>query len=151
MPEPPFDQPHAHRWFAVEFNNRAWDLVERDSRTADETQEMIHAAHAAAIHWKAIGTPLNQQRAEGLLATAYLKAGKAEPALRHAQRGLELSRQKPEADETDFDRATTLAVAAQAHALAGDANEAQRLLCLAQAAAAKLPADDRAVYDKLYG
>ena len=149
MPEPPFDVATAHRWFAVEFNNRAWDLIEKEGRTADETQAMIHAAHAAACHWQAIGTSLNAQRAEGLLATAYLKAGRAEPALRHAQRGLALSEQN--AEETDFDRATTLAAAARAHALAGDAAEAERLLALAMAAAGKLEAEDRGVFDKLYG
>jgi hypothetical protein len=149
MSEPPFDVAEAHRWFAIEFNNRAWDLVENEGRTADQTQEMIDAAHAAACHWQAIGTSLNAQRAEGLLATAYLKAGRAEPALRHAQRGLALSEQNA-AEETGFDRATTLAAAARAHGLAGDVAEAERLFALATAAAEKLEADDREVFEKLY-
>ena len=149
---PPFDLDKAHRWFAVEFNNRAWDLVEKDGRTADETQDMLHAAHAAAVHWKAVGTPLNQQRAENLLATVYLKAGRAEPALRHAQRCLALSEQNAAAgSESPFDRATALGCAARAHQLAGDANEAERLMALATAAAEKLDGDDRPVFEKLYG
>lgn len=152
MSQPPFDLAQAHRWFAVEFNNRAWDLLEKDGRTADETQTMLHAAHAAAIHWKAIGTPLNEQRAENLLATAYLQAGRAEPALRHAQRCLALSEQNAAAGtETPFDRATAFGCAAQAHKLAGDANESERLMLLAKAAADKLDADDRPVFDKFYG
>lgn len=151
MSEPPFDLAKAHRWFAVEFNNRAWDLIEKQGRSADETQEMLHAAHAAAIHWKAVGNLLNDQRAENLLATAYLKASRAEPALRHAQRCLELSEQNAAAEETPFDRATALGCAAKAHALAGDANEAERLDALAQSAAANLDADDRSVFSNLYG
>jgi hypothetical protein len=151
MTTAPFDLAKAHRWFAVEFNNRAWDLVEKDGRSADETQEMLHAAHAAATHWKAIGTPLNEQRAENLLATAYLKAGRAEPALRHAQRCLALSEQNAAGTETPFDRATAFGCAAQAHKLAGDVNEAERLMTLATAAAEKLDADDRPVFEKLYG
>jgi hypothetical protein len=152
MPTPPFDLPQAHRWFAVEFNNRAWELVEKDGRSADETQEMLHAAHAAALHWKAIGTPLNDQRAENLLATAYLKAGRAEPALRHAQRCLALSEQNAAAgSETPFDRATALGCAACAHKLAGDANEAERLMALAKTAGGKLDTDDRLVFANLYG
>ncbi len=152
MSAPPFDLPKAHRWFAVEFNNRAWELIEKDGRSADETHEMLHAVHAAAIHWKAIGTPLNEQRAENLLATAYLKAGRAEPALRHAQRCLALSEQNAAAGtETPFDRATALGCAAHAHRLAGDANEAERLMELATAASGKLEPDDRTVFDKLYG
>jgi hypothetical protein len=152
MKSPPFDLAQAHRWFAVEFNNRAWDLVETDGRSADQTQEMLHAAHAALVHWKAIGTPLNEQRAENLLATAYLKAGRADPALRHAQRCLALSEQNAAAGtETPFDRATALGCAAGAHQLAGDANEAERQMTLALAAAAELDADDRPVFAKLYG
>jgi hypothetical protein len=151
MKLPPFDVAQAHRWFAVEFNNRAWDLVEKDGRSADETQEMLHVAHAAAIHWKAIGTPLNEQRAENLLATAYLKAGRAEPALRHAQRCLALSEQNAAAGtETPFDRATALGCAACAHKLAGDTHEAERLMTLAMSESKKLDADDRPVYEKLY-
>ena len=151
MTTAPFDLDKAHRWFAVEFNNRAWELVEKDGRSADETQAMLHAAHAAATHWIAIGTPLNEQRAENLLATAYLKAGRAEPALRHAQRCLDLSEQNAAAGtETPFDRATALGCAAQAHELAGDANEAERLMMLARAAVEKLDGDDRPVFEKLY-
>ena len=150
MTTPSFDLEKAHRWFAVEFNNRAWDLVEKDGRSADETQEMLDAAHAAAIHWKAVGTPLNEQRAENLLATAYLKAGRTESALRHAQRCLALSEQNA-GSESPFDRATAFGCAARAHELAGDVNEAERLLALADAAAEKLEADDRPVFYKLYG
>lgn len=149
MSTPPFELPKAHRWFAVEFNNKAWGLIEKDRRSVDETQEMIHAAHAAAIHWQAIGTPLNDQRAENLLATAYCAARKPEPALRHAQRCLALSEQNA-AEETPFDRATALGCAAQAHKLAGDAHESDRLMALALAAADKLDGDDRPVFDKLY-
>jgi len=149
MSPPPFDVAWAHRWFAIEFNNRAWDLFELEGRSAEETQEMIHAAHAAAIHWQAVGTPLNHQRAENLLTTAYCAAGKPEPALRHAQRCLELSDENA-AEESPFDRATALGCAAQAHKLAGDITEAERLTALARAAADKLEADDRPVFDKLY-
>lgn len=149
MPATPFDVAWAHRWFAIEFNNRAWDLFETDGRSAEETQEMIHAAHAAAIHWQAVGTPLNTQRAENLLATVYCAAQKPEPALRHAQRCLALSEQNA-AEEPPFDRAIALGCAAHAHKLAGDANEAERLITLAQAAAGKLEADDRSIFDKLY-
>src|SRR5258707_521842 len=127
MSQPPFDLAQAHRWFAIEFNNRAWDLVEQSSRSAEETVEMIHAAHAAAIHWQAVGTKLHAQRAENLLATAYLQAGHSEPALFHAQRGLMLGEQNA-AVQTLFDQATTLAAAARAYELASNSHEAERLL-----------------------
>jgi hypothetical protein len=132
------------------FDNRAWELVEKDNRTADETDEMLHAAHAAAMHWQAVGTPLDGQRAEMLLATAYLKAGKPEPALDHAQRGLKLSEQNS-TTQTRFDRASVLAAAAKAHNMAGNGAEALRLIMLAVAEADQLVEDERDRFDKLFG
>jgi hypothetical protein len=150
MSQPPLDVAAGHRWFAVEFNNRAWELVEQPDRTAEEAVEMIRAAHAAAIHWQAVGTPVHAQRAENLLATAYLKAGHAEPALAHAQRGLSLCEQNGPS-QTSFDRATTLMAAAKAFNLAGQGSEALPLIMQALAEADLLADDERAVFDKLYG
>ena len=152
MSEPPFDVARAHRWFAVEFNNRAWDLIEQSSRSADEEDELLHAAHASLMHWRTIGTNLNFQRCENLLATAYLVAGRSEPALRHSLKCLVWSELNAAAGtETAFDRACALACAAKAHVLGGDAGEAERLSALAQAAADRLDADDRPVFEKLFG
>ena len=150
MPEPPIDVAKAHRWFAVECNNAAWNLVEKPSRTVDEVQELIHVAHAAAWHWQAVGTSLNRQRAENLLATVYVLAGDAAAAVRHAERCLSLSVQNAK-EESPFDRATALGCAATAHALAGDIGQADRLRTLARTTAAALDDDDRGVFEKLYG
>ena len=118
-------------------------------RPDEATQEMISAAHAAAIHWKAVGTALNAQRAEVLLATAYVKANHAALALHHAQRGLALS-EEDGSGVTLFDRAMTLAACGKAHVLAGNPAEAERLLALAADAAGKLPPDDLAVFNKIH-
>ena len=150
MTPPPPDIPAAHRWFATEFNNRAWELVERRERTAEETIEMLQAAHAAAIHWQAVGTQVNLQRAENLLATAYLKAGRAEAALRYAERGLALSEKNGDV-QTTFDRASALAACAKAKNAAGGGNEALPLILEALAEADKLKEEERAVFDRLYG
>jgi len=149
MPEPPFDPAKAHRWFAIECNNEAWDLVEKPGRTADETQRMIDLAHASVLHWQAVGTALNRQRAENLLATVHAAAGDAAAAVRHAERCLSLSVQNAQ-EESPFDRATALGCAAKAHALAGDAAQANRLRTLAQGAAAALDDEERGVFEKLY-
>jgi tetratricopeptide (TPR) repeat protein len=150
MTPPPTDIPAAHRWFAAKFNNRAWELVEQADRTAEETLEMLHAAHAALIHWEAVGTPVNLQRAENLLATAYLKAGQTETALQHAERGLALSEKNGEA-QTAFDRASALAACAKAKNAAGYGNEALPLILEALGEADKLNDEERAVFDRLYG
>jgi hypothetical protein len=71
MPDVPFDFAKAHRWVATECNNVAWELIEKASRTSDETVQMIRLAHVAAYHWDAVGNDLNRQRAENLLAKLY--------------------------------------------------------------------------------
>jgi tetratricopeptide (TPR) repeat protein len=150
MPQPSFDINAAHRWFAAEFNNRAWELVEKAERSADESIEMVQAAQAAAIHWQAVGTPVNFQRAENLLATAYLKAGQTELALQHARRALALSQENGDS-QTPLDRASALAAAAKAQNLSGDGNAALPLILEALAEADKLSDEDRALFDKIYG
>src|SRR5687768_7578725 len=90
MAEAPFDVARAHRWFAVELNNVAWELVEARERSTADAERMIHAAHGACFHWLQVGDLLNHLRAQCLITTAYLKAGIAEAAVRHATHCLEL-------------------------------------------------------------
>jgi len=63
-----------HRYFAMENNNRAWQLAVED-RTAEQDLEMLDAAHASALHWSAIGTELNRMRAKTLLAEVHALLG----------------------------------------------------------------------------
>ena len=150
MTSPPFDVKHAHRWFAVELNNLAWDLVEADARSAADAERMIHASHASCLHWLEVGDTLNHLRAQCLLATAYAKAGLGEAALRHAEKCLALG-QEIEGRMTPFDRATAHGCAALAYAIAGKADDARREHQLATSAAASLddPADAALVH-RLY-
>jgi hypothetical protein len=128
---PPFDVSVAHRWFAVELNNSAWDLVEAPQRTPEEVERMIHAAHAACFHWAQAGTLLNQLRAACLLATAYAKAGIAERAVSYAERCLALSDELG-SDQTSFDIASAHGCASAAYRLAGRMDDARKqygLMC----------------------
>src|SRR5687767_5369582 len=127
MAEPPFDVQRAHRWFAVECNNLGWDLVESPGRPRkpEQTDRMIHAAHAACFHWLHAGTPLNHLRALCLLVTAYAAAGRAGEAVRHAEACLALVGQLTE-PPTDFDLATAHGCAANAFALAGRHDDARQ-------------------------
>jgi hypothetical protein len=72
------------RRFAIECNNRAWRLSEAKSRTPAEDQEMLHAAHAAALHWGQVGTALHQARATMLLAHVHALLGDGAAAMRYA-------------------------------------------------------------------
>lgn len=149
MSEPPFDLAKAHRWFAVEFNNVAWELCELPARTADETERMIDAAHASAYHWRQVGTVLNTLRGQVLLTSCYLAASQSEGALRHAYCALELLSAAEGA--TPFDRVGALGSAAGAMALAGKNAEAERLRAEARGALSQLTdEDDRRVATQLW-
>jgi hypothetical protein len=150
MPEPSFDLAAAQRWFAIELNNLAWDLVEKEPRTPEDRELMIHAAHASCYHWLQAGTLLNHERAECLLATAYTAAGLPEAAVRHAERCLELSRENGDS-QTPFDLATAHGCAAKAYAAAGKDEQAARHYseALTHVASFEHP-EDRQVFDKLY-
>lgn len=47
MAEPPFELDKAHRWFAIELNNRAWDLLEGEELSEAEADELVHVAHSS--------------------------------------------------------------------------------------------------------
>ena len=144
MSEAPFDLAKAHRWFAVEFNNLAWELYELPARTAEETERMVDAAHASVHHWRQIGTAVNALRGQILLASVHTLAGHGESAARHGYRLLELLSSAE--GVTPFDRASAFASAAGAMALVGKAGEADRLRIEArQALDALTDEDDRKV------
>lgn len=149
MPEPPFELPKAHRWFAIELNNLAWDLIENGSRSAEDTDRMIHAAHASVYHWLQVGTPLNHQRGHCLLATAYAAANLPEAAARHADRCLALSGENGQ-EQTSFDLATAFGCAARAYAGLKKQDKAVQFYATALNHAGGLDQDDRAVFSQLY-
>jgi tetratricopeptide (TPR) repeat protein len=148
--EPEFDLARAHRWFGVEFNNLAWNLVEAEGRSPEETERMIHLAHASVCHWLEVGNLLNRLRGMCLLSTAHAAAGQADPAVRCAEECLALSRKAGDT-QTVFDRATAHGCASRAYALAGRIEEARRNYASAvEAITQSQDSDDRPVFDRLY-
>ncbi len=107
------------RWFAVECNNQAWDLVEQASRTAEDAEKMLQAAHAAAHHWSRVGTELNFARADLLLGQVHALLGNGALALRYAQRSYDFFAARP--DTPDWEIAFAHAVLAHAAHAAGHA------------------------------
>ena len=134
----------AHRRLGVELFNRTWALMEKDARTSAEDDEMIHCAHASAYHWMHAGTAVNRARSEWQCSRMYTVLGRAEPALQHAKRCLEICEAEPGALE-DWDLPFAYEALARAYALAGDTAEMTR--CLEQArslGAAIVDEEDRA-------
>ena len=148
MADAPFDIKRAHRWFAVELNNIAWDLLEAPRRSPADNERMIHAAHAACYHWLEAGNLLNHLRAQCLLATAYSKAGLPEAAVRHADRCLALSDEAGET-QTAFDRAAAHGCASLAYSFAGRSADARAEYEMAAAAKFDDPGE-LAVFQRLY-
>jgi DNA-binding transcriptional MerR regulator len=81
-----------HRRLGVDLYNSTWTLIEKADRSAAETDEMIHRAHASRWHWaRAEGSrTVNLARGEWLCARVYATLGRGEPALWHARRCLEI-------------------------------------------------------------
>lgn len=80
----PEDIARWQRWFAIESNNEAWRLAEQATRTPEESERMVHLAHAAALHWAAVGDDDTRARAWGLLAQAHALAGNGALARHYA-------------------------------------------------------------------
>ena len=108
----------AGKIFARTLNGRVWQLLERDGRSREDDEEMLHAAHASLFHWLSAGTGVNRQRGEWLIARVHTTLGNPTEALRHASRCLELT--DAHRDEMEgFDFAFAYESMGRANALAG--------------------------------
>ena len=105
------------RRLASQANNRAWSLSERPSRSPDEDEEMLQAAHAAMYFWKIVGTENNKAHAAQLVAHAYATLKLPNPASHY------LAKSEPVllSDKAEpWERALAHAVAANVAAARGD-------------------------------
>jgi hypothetical protein len=123
----------AHRFFAIQFHGKTWDLLDRTERTQEEDELMVHTAHASSRHWLEVSTGLHHQRGEWMIARVYSVLWQAEAALRHADRCLALTKDYADLME-DFDRAFSYECVARANAIAGNRNEALTYIALAEEA-----------------
>jgi hypothetical protein len=143
--------PEEHRQLGVELYNGTWALIEREDRTPDEDDEMLHQAHASAYHWlQAPHTAANRARSHWLCSRVHVLAGQPEGALYHARRCLSLVETHNEAME-DWDLAAAYEAFARAHAASGDQDDARRYLELARAEAATIanPEDSKHIESDL--
>jgi hypothetical protein len=102
---------------------------------------MVHAAHASAYHWMRAGTVANRARSEWQCSRVYAVLGRAEPALHHARRCLELC-ESAAGELEEFDLPFAHEALARAHALAGDREAARAHLARARAAGERIDDDD---------
>jgi hypothetical protein len=107
----------------VDLYNDTWRLLE--SREDDD--ELLHQAHASAYHWLKAPEcePRNRARSEWLCSRVYAILGRAEPAMHHAKRCLQLCEQHPDNVE-DWDLAFAFEALARAYRIVGNEDEARR-------------------------
>ena len=95
--EPDFDPSAAHRWFAIEWNNAAWDALESalesglDESSDLDTTNALHVAHGSLAHWREVGNELNHIRALCVVANAEALFGASASAIRFADHALALA------------------------------------------------------------
>ncbi len=128
-----------HKKFAIECNNEVWGLLTRESRTEQEDENMIHAAHASHYHWSKIGKPINIQRGYWLISHVYAVLNKPDQALHHAKKCLSLTEKH---GFVDFDMAYAYEAMARANAAAGNESEATKYLKMARDAAEKIKVEE---------
>jgi tetratricopeptide (TPR) repeat protein len=132
-----------HKKMGVDLFNLSWELLDKPDRTPEETDRLVHAVHASRYHWGVHGAPVNLARGEQMCSHVYALLGRAEPALHHARRCLELC----EANGIgDFDLAFAHEALTRSLALAGHGDEARASYELAEKAAAGIAKDEDREY-----
>lgn len=146
-PGPPELDAATRRTLAVGLFNHVWTLIELPSRTAAQDDEMVHAAHASRYHWGEVGAGVNLARGEWQCSRVYAVLGRAEPALHHARRCIELNEANPERE--DWDLASAYEAMARASAVAGDAAAAREWRVRAEAELPRIAeAEDRQIIEQ---
>jgi tetratricopeptide (TPR) repeat protein len=131
----------AHTEFAKKINGEIWDYLEKKDRTPEEDEAMLMATYASYYHWTKVGTMAHRQRGEWMLSRVYTVLGRAEPALLHAQRCLDLT--EANLDEmADFDKGYAFEAMARSHALAGEKDQAKEYLYKAKAVVETIADDE---------
>jgi DNA-binding transcriptional MerR regulator len=129
------------RLLAAQLFNETWRLMQQEERTRPDDDRMVHAAHASRYHWGQVpdATPAHLARGEWQISRVYTMLGRAEPALHHARRVLEICQQN---GIGDWDLAFAYEALARAQAVAGDAGQARDYTDQALAAAEDIAADE---------
>lgn len=139
-----FTEEEAHKKFAEDFFNKTWKYIEKNCLTEKEKEKMINLAHASRLHWDTVGSYLQYQHGEWMLALVYSLLGRGEPALYHAEKCLELTERYGDINEygfKDFDIAFAYECMARASKVAGDEEEYERYYKIAEEKGEKIEDD----------
>jgi hypothetical protein len=146
MNSPDFDLAAAHRHFAAQCFNLAWELIDKPQRTPDEDEQMIRLNQASLWHWsqRADCQPKNLSIGYWQAARIHSILGRAEDAVRYAELCLENS---PEEDP--FLMGYAYEALARSTLLIDDRNSSAQHLAMARKHAALVTdADDRQLLER---
>jgi hypothetical protein len=96
MPNAPeFDLAAAHKFFSADCFNRAWDLMDKQVRSAEDDRMLVLLNQASLYHWSQRPDNDNKSRSIGYWQASRIQSllGNAAEAMRYASICLEYSRE----------------------------------------------------------
>jgi hypothetical protein len=109
--------------------NRCWDLLENESRTSDDDDDLLATAFASRFHWYAVGGDEQKIVSDWMVSRAAAAVGFGELSVRFAQRANEAA---AEGEFPAWLQASLFEGLARAHAANGDAELRGEFLDMAQ-------------------
>jgi hypothetical protein len=90
---PTFDLAAAHKYFAADCFNKAWDLIEKPERTPEEDRLMVALNQASIFHWLNRADCTSENLSVGFWQASRIQAllGRADEARRQAETSLSYS------------------------------------------------------------
>jgi hypothetical protein len=82
-------RPEQDRQLAADLFNRTWELLELETRTAEQDREMLCCAMGSRLHWERVGTDENLTVADWLVGQVASRLGHASLAVDFAVAALD--------------------------------------------------------------
>lgn len=132
--EPEFDVSAAHRYFSAQCFNKAWDLIDKAERSAEEDEQMIRLSLASTWHWTQREDCTEKNLSIGYWQTSRIYAilGQADNARRYGQLCLAASQGE---EIPPFFLGYAYEALARAESVAGDRSKVEEYLQKARQAA----------------
>ncbi|HJS71663.1 MAG TPA: hypothetical protein VJ858_02970 [Acidimicrobiia bacterium] len=80
-----------HRTFAPRAFNHTWELLDAETLTREQEEEMLASTFAQRHHWYQVGTPRNRAIADWQVSRVAVVLGYADLARRFGERSLEIA------------------------------------------------------------
>lgn len=135
--KPDFDHSTAHKYFATNCFNKAWDLIDKTDRTPTEDEDMIRLSLASHYHWTQREDYDNTKASIAHWQTSHIYAllDQADNAKRYGQLCLQVSQGE---DIPPFFLGYAYESLARAEATAGNEKQAQEYIDKAKKVAEKI-------------